>query len=164
MAVAVMIKRKVKPGDQARKLIPLILQLRALATYQPGYISGETLICAENTNKVVVISKWETLEHWNNWKTNEKRAKIDAMLNKLQENPTIYEPYVFSKYKVAADQGFPLPIVQHPDGREVGLISVDPELIMIGNQHGLKQNPVLFGLLFRCVVDGVRGMEEFQGG
>ena len=43
MAISVIIKRKVKPGHQARELIPLILQMRALATYQRAYISGETL-------------------------------------------------------------------------------------------------------------------------
>jgi hypothetical protein len=36
MAIDVMIKRRVKPGRQARELVPLILHLRALATYQPG--------------------------------------------------------------------------------------------------------------------------------
>ena len=43
MAVDVMIKRKVKQGRQAKELVPLIMHLRALATYQPGYISGTTL-------------------------------------------------------------------------------------------------------------------------
>jgi antibiotic biosynthesis monooxygenase (ABM) superfamily enzyme len=43
MAIDVMIKRRVKPGRQAKELVPLILHLRALATYQPGYISGTTL-------------------------------------------------------------------------------------------------------------------------
>ncbi|MCP4294492.1 MAG: hypothetical protein GY786_02670, partial [Proteobacteria bacterium] len=63
-----------------------------------------------NTNKVVVISKWETLVDWNNWKNNLERKKIDAKLKELMTKPTIYEPYVFSKYKVAAEQGFPLPL------------------------------------------------------
>ena len=43
MAIDVMIKRQVKQGRQAQELVPLILHLRALATYQPGYISGTTL-------------------------------------------------------------------------------------------------------------------------
>jgi hypothetical protein len=40
MAIDVMIKRRVKPGRQAKELVPLILHLRALATYQAGYISA----------------------------------------------------------------------------------------------------------------------------
>ncbi len=77
---------------------------------QQGYISGETLLCAEDTNKVVVISKWESLEDWKNWKDAEERIKLDAALNKFQKNPTTYEPYVFSKYRAAAVQGFPPPL------------------------------------------------------
>ena len=38
MAVDVMIKRKVKQGRQAKELVPLIMHLRALATYQPSYL------------------------------------------------------------------------------------------------------------------------------
>ena len=36
MAIEVLIKRKIEQGAQARKVVPLILQLRALATFQPG--------------------------------------------------------------------------------------------------------------------------------
>jgi antibiotic biosynthesis monooxygenase (ABM) superfamily enzyme len=47
MAIEVMIKRRVKQGLQAKKLVPLILQMRALAMHQPGYISGTTLCNVE---------------------------------------------------------------------------------------------------------------------
>ena len=65
---------------------------------------------AENTNRVLVISKWESLEDWINWKTDKKRMEIDNRLSELQDNPTIYEPYIFSKYKTAAELGFPHPL------------------------------------------------------
>lgn len=42
MAVKVFIKRLV-PQDKAKAMIPLFRQMRASATAQPGYISGETL-------------------------------------------------------------------------------------------------------------------------
>ncbi len=109
MLVKVIIKREVRKGKEKR-FFSLLGNLRMNALHQKGYISGETLICAENTNKVVVISKWESLEDWSIWKTDIKRAEIDARLSEIQDNPTIYEPYVFSKYKAAAEQGFPLPL------------------------------------------------------
>ena len=109
MIVKVIIKRVVAEGME-KNFFSQLRNLRFSAMNQKGYISGETLICAENTNKVIVISKWETLEDWNNWKNNPDRKKIDARLKELQPEPTIYEPYVFSKYKVAAEQGFPLPL------------------------------------------------------
>jgi len=109
MLVKVIIKRDVIENRE-KDFFSQLKNLRFNAMDQKGYISGETLICAESTNKVLVISQWESLEDWNNWKLNEKRIEIDARLNELQDNPTVYEPYVFSKYKAAAGQGFPLPL------------------------------------------------------
>ena len=106
MLVKVIIKREVSKGKE-KMFFRLLKNLRMNAMFQEGYISGETLICAENTNKVVVISKWESLEDWEKWKIDVKRVEIDARLSELQDNLTIYEPYVFSKYKAAAEQGFP---------------------------------------------------------
>ena len=36
--------------------------------------------------------------------------EIDSRISELQDNPTIYEPYVLGKYKAAAGQGFPPPL------------------------------------------------------
>ena len=109
MIVKVIIKRDVIEGKE-HDFFSHLKNLRFAAMDQPGYISGETLICAEDTNKVVIISKWENIEDWKAWKSNPERIAIDKVLNEYQANPTIYEPYVFSKYKVAAKQGFPPPL------------------------------------------------------
>ena len=109
MIVKVIIRRNVTRG-QEKNFFSHLKTLRLHAMDQNGYISGETLICAENTNKVVVISKWESLDHWNNWKENPIRKEIDDSLFEMQDNPTTYEPFVFSKYKAAAEQGFPPPL------------------------------------------------------
>ena len=109
MHVKVLIKRDMIAGKE-EDFLSNLKNLRIKAMNQKGYISGETLICVEDTNKVTVISLWETLEDWNNWKTNKKRIEIDDLLNELQEKPTEYEPYVYSKYWAAASLGFPRPI------------------------------------------------------
>jgi len=109
MIAKVIIKRKIMP-DKEKEFFSLIRQLRFNAMEQDGYISGETLICAEQTNKVLVISKWASLDHWDTWKAHGKRKEIDDLLSELQEGPTIYEPYVFSKFKAAAELGFPSPL------------------------------------------------------
>ena len=93
MPVSVMIKRKVKQGEQARKLIPMILQLRALATYQPGYISGETLRNIEHPEECLVISNWETLEDWKNWLQSKEREAINSRIEALAGDPTEYNIY-----------------------------------------------------------------------
>ena len=109
MLVTVIIKREVAEGREKEFFFHL-KRLRMNAMNQEGYISGETLICAENTRKVAVLGKWESLDSWYDWKNSGVRAEIDNSLRKYQINDTLYEPYVFSKYKAAAEQGFPPPL------------------------------------------------------
>lgn len=88
MAIQVIIKRKIRQGFQANKLVPLILQMRARAMYQPGYISGETLCEIEQPGECKVISKWETIEDWNEWAHNNQRLeikKIGALIGEKSE-------------------------------------------------------------------------------
>ena len=93
MSVEVMIKRKIKQGPQAKKLVPLILQLRALATHQPGYISGRTLFNLENPEDCLVISEWQSLEDWYRWMKSDKRAEIQNKIDKLTGEQTEYSIY-----------------------------------------------------------------------
>jgi len=109
MIVKVIIKREVTPGME-HDFFEHLKKLRSHAMQQEGYISGETLLCVENTNKVLIISKWASLTYWNHWKQASKRQKIDNAMNRLQQSPAVYEPYVFSKYKAAAELEFPPPL------------------------------------------------------
>jgi heme-degrading monooxygenase HmoA len=93
MAIQVAIKRKVKQGHQARELVPLILQLRAQAMFQPGYISGETLYDIDNPGLCLVISRWETVDDWNQWASNPERIKIDKRIKTLTGEKTEYRIY-----------------------------------------------------------------------
>jgi heme-degrading monooxygenase HmoA len=93
MSIEVMVKRKIKQGPRARKLVPLILQLRTLATYQPGYISGRTLFNVENPEDCLVISEWQTLEDWYQWMKNKDRDAIQTKIEVETEEPTEYSVY-----------------------------------------------------------------------
>lgn len=90
MSIEVMIKRKIKQGPQARNLVPLILQLRAHATYQPGYISGRTLYNVENPEDCLVISEWQTLEDWYNWMKSKQRTEIQNKIDTITGEATEY--------------------------------------------------------------------------
>lgn len=94
MAIQVIIKRKVKQGRQAKELVPLILQMRASAMYQPGYISGETLCDTEHPGDCLVISRWETVEDWNNWVLSQERSVIDQKIEILTREKSEY--HIFS--------------------------------------------------------------------
>jgi heme-degrading monooxygenase HmoA len=93
MAIQIVIKRKVKQGRQAKELVPLVLQMRALAMYQPGYISGETLCDLEHPGECLVISRWKTVEDWNKWVQSQERAVIDGKIEALTGDKTEYRIY-----------------------------------------------------------------------
>ena len=97
MAIDVMIKRRVQPGRQAKELVPLILHLRALATYQPGYISGTSLCNLEHPDECLVISRWESIDDWNRWRSSPQRTEIEQKIEMLigeKAEYTMYAPMV----------------------------------------------------------------------
>ena len=93
MAIGVLIKRVVKPGENAKVLLPHIIELRALAVRQPGYISGETFFNLERPEECLVISRWITLEHWQNWKSNPGRIELEENVEKDLGTKTEYNIY-----------------------------------------------------------------------
>ena len=93
MSIEVMIKRKITQGPQARQVVPLILQLRTLATFQPGYISGRTLFNVENPEDCLVISEWQTMEDWYRWMKSKERGVIQAKIEAAAGEQTEYSVY-----------------------------------------------------------------------
>ena len=94
MAVKVLVKRSVQ-GNLREEAFELLKRIRIKAIDQPGYISGETLIDHYNPENMLVISIWQTIDHWVNWKESDERFEIDAILEKLLEEPAQYEVYDF---------------------------------------------------------------------
>ena len=93
MAVDVMIRRKINPGDQANKLVPLILKMRATALGQAGYISGETLCNVENPKECLVISRWESIDDWNRWVHSKERKTLEEKIETLTGEKSDYSVY-----------------------------------------------------------------------
>jgi heme-degrading monooxygenase HmoA len=92
MAVKILIKRKLKDGklNEASKLL---IKARYNAMEQQGYISSETLSDCDNPNCVAVISMWQKIEQWNQWKNSGLRAENEAKFEALLDGPTEYETY-----------------------------------------------------------------------
>ncbi len=97
MIVKVFIKRRIQEGKEF-EVLHLLKKMRAKAMDYDGHISGETLISTTNPMEVMIVSNWENLECWAEWKNSQSRANIDAQLEEFQEKPTEYEPFVSSKY------------------------------------------------------------------
>lgn len=92
MAVKVFIKRRV-PLDKAREMIPLFRTMRASATGQPGYITGETLRSLDHPDQFMVVSTWESSQDWNNWLQSGERKTIQDRIDTLLGGKTEYEIY-----------------------------------------------------------------------
>ena len=82
MAIGVLIKRVTKHGDNAKVLLPHIIELRALAVRQPGYISGETFFSLDHPEECLVISRWTSMENWQQWQRDARRIELDGNLEK----------------------------------------------------------------------------------
>jgi len=106
MLVKVIIKRHFKEGTET-DFLSLLKKMRFAAMNQEGYISGETLVSTDNPQKVIIISSWQSKEDWASWISSDTRTTIDSELQKLQVEPSAYEPYVFHKYRLAVKKGFP---------------------------------------------------------
>ena len=93
MAIGVLIKRVTKLGVDAKALLPYITELRALAVRQPGYISGETFFNLERPEECVVIGRWTSLEHWQQWKRDERRIELNEKIEKHLGSGAEYSVY-----------------------------------------------------------------------
>ena len=93
MAIGVLIKRVTKHGENAKVLLPHIIELRALGVRQPGYISGETFFNLDRIEECLVISRWTALELWQKWLRNPRRIELNQNIEKHLETKTEYNVY-----------------------------------------------------------------------
>ena len=93
MAIGVLIKRETRNGEDAKVLLPYIVELRSLAVRQPGYISGETFFNLDRPEECLVISRWTTLEHWQQWMQDPRRIELDGNMEKHLGTKTEYNVY-----------------------------------------------------------------------
>ncbi len=92
MTVKILITRTV-PEGKAKEMIPLFKQMRALATTQPGYISGETLKSSDRPDTFLVISSWQSADDWEKWLISNERQTIQTKIDALLGGKTEYEMF-----------------------------------------------------------------------
>jgi len=93
MAIGILIKRVTRDGQDAKVLLPHIVELRALAVRQPGYISGETFFNLDRKDECLVISRWTTIEQWQQWMKDPRRIELDGNLGNHLVSETEYRIY-----------------------------------------------------------------------
>ena len=80
--IRVMIEQYCKPGKETQ-LRDILIDLRAMAMRQRGYICGETLREFINPSLFKVISTWSNFEDWRTWQQSQQRLSIDEMIESL---------------------------------------------------------------------------------
>jgi len=46
---------------------PILMKLRSYAMQFPGFVGAENLVSEEDYSVVVMMSTWETMDHWRTW-------------------------------------------------------------------------------------------------
>jgi quinol monooxygenase YgiN len=85
MAVKVLITRRFKP-DNLNQASRFLMELRSLATLQKGYLSGQTLVSAQNPNKLTVVSTWVSQKRWEEWQQSSERREFSKKIEPLLES------------------------------------------------------------------------------
>jgi heme oxygenase (mycobilin-producing) len=90
MAIKVLTVRKFKKGtvEEAHNLLK---QLRSVGTLRPGFVSGQTLVSAEDPHRLLVISTWTDVRGWEAWRASQKRKEISEKIAELLEKPEYVE-------------------------------------------------------------------------
>lgn len=94
MAVKIMIKRKVS-SEKLAELMPYLKHLRVLAMSQDGYIGGETLKRIDDPEELLVVSTWQSMDHWKSWFENPERNNIQEKIDSLLGGKTEYCVYAY---------------------------------------------------------------------
>ncbi len=92
--VKVLLERTIR-GKHVGEVVRLMRQMRVLAMQQPGYISGETLHAVDDPNHYLVISSWESLEHWQDWFNSQERKKLQQEVDTYLGAPTIMRVFTY---------------------------------------------------------------------
>ena len=96
---------KPKVGDIARgngaSLFALLHEGRAAAMKHPGYITGETLVDTDDSSHILVVSSWQSLKDWEDFKASEVRVSIDKRMEPLLAEPPKFRTYRYLSYEQA---------------------------------------------------------------
>jgi len=77
------------------QLGPMLTELRSMAFRQPGYISGETMRNVHEPTEFIVISTWKSIEDWQRWFADERRANLEGKVDAIIGSLTEYKVYSY---------------------------------------------------------------------
>ncbi len=96
MAIKVFIRRNC-PKERQKELNQYIRKIRSLVPMQPGYISSEYLKTIDDSNEIVTISSWFSLEDWQAWVNSGERKEIQEKIDAIEGVTSEYRIYRYVK-------------------------------------------------------------------
>lgn len=84
MMIRVLIERKIAQGLEHYYDCTIKRTISSVVK-APGCIGGESLKDAQNSSRRIVMSKWNSLEDWENWYQSDTRRKVVAEISPLLE-------------------------------------------------------------------------------
>ncbi|MFC1846251.1 antibiotic biosynthesis monooxygenase family protein [Chloroflexota bacterium] len=98
--IRVIIERRCRP-DKETEIENLLIDLRAVAAQQRGFISGETLKSIDDPMLWVVISTWVDDDTWKTWNNSPVRCEIMNKMEPLMFVPEKISVYNFIRHGIA---------------------------------------------------------------
>jgi len=98
--IKVIIERQVAEGLESH-YEKAVSELLSVMTSAPGYISGESLVNAKQSNHYVVIAKWTAESAWSQWfHSNDRKRLMTAIAPFLQtdEKCTLLKQLAYHQY------------------------------------------------------------------
>ena len=97
--IRIHIRRRVSEDNQ-EALMTLINQMRSAIVGNPGYVSSETLKRIDQSDEILageilVVSKWQSHFYWKQWHASRERAALQADIDQLIGEQTLYEIYEY---------------------------------------------------------------------
>ena len=90
---AKIISRRIFRIDKKDKLIPLLKKLRKSAEQQKGFISRSTYSSLNDPGEYLVISEWQTVDHWAEWMNKKNTKQIQGEIDSLIGEKTFFDVY-----------------------------------------------------------------------
>ena len=98
--IKVVIERHVAEGLESH-YEKAVGELLSVMTNAQGYISGESLVDAKQSNHYVVIAKWTTDSAWSQWFHSDERKRIMTVISPFlqkEEKFTLLKQLAYHKY------------------------------------------------------------------
>jgi heme-degrading monooxygenase HmoA len=92
------ISRRVFRVDCKDELVALLQRLRKNAEKQKGFMSRASYSNLKDPGECVVISEWKTVDHWIRWKDKGKVKELQARIDSLIGEKTVFDVFVPEKF------------------------------------------------------------------